>query len=322
MIPYIETNDGITFIIFGASKTLAHDDNRYDTIRDMILNGAQESDVDDELRAREREVARVVQLTPRLSYNAGAILCDGVALHNYAVDKLIELIDAELPCKPLINFLDKLIKNPSYRVVEHLYEFLEFGHVPLTQDGNFVAYKAISADWTDIHSGRFDNSIGATPRVARNQVDEDPDRTCSNGLHVCSFSYLPHFSHSNGHVIAVEVSPEDVVAIPRDYNNTKMRCAGYKVIAEVTDYYKDNRDILSESPFYGDIEADLSSDSPKYRVEILGFDTTNWELDFYPEDEDEAIDAVNLNIDEQGWRGSRAFRPNEQEPFMVRIRKA
>ena len=317
MIPYIETPQGLTFVLFGGSKTLAHDDKRYSTVRNMIHDDLSEFDIAEVLTERAREVEKVIRLTPRLEYQAGTILCDGEPMHNYAVDKLIELIDAGLPCRPLINFLDKLIKNPSFRVVEHLYEFLEFGKVPLTQEGNFVAYKAIRADWHDIHSGRFDNSIGASPRVPRNAVDEDPDRTCSNGLHVCSFGYLPHFSHSNGHVVAVEVSPEDVVAIPRDYNNTKMRCAGYTVIAEVTDYYKDNRDILSESPFYGDIEQDLSSEEPEYRVEHLFCGA--WEALDVASNEDDAIDAVNEYIDDCGGTGARAFRPNEQEPFIVRM---
>lgn len=315
-IPYIDTPQGLTFVVYGESKTLSQSDPRYQTIREMVLDGALESEIDYVLQARAREVEKVVRLTPRLEYQAGTILCDGEPLHNYAVDKLIELIDGGLPCLPLVNFLDKLIQNPSFRVVEHLYEFLEYGKVPLTQEGNFVAYKAIRADWTDIHSGRFDNSIGATPRVARNQVDEDPDRTCSNGLHVCSFSYLPHFNHSNGHVVAVEVDPADVVAIPRDYNNTKMRCAGYKVITEVTNYYQENRDILSENPFYGEI--DMSSPEKEvYRVEILT--SADWEHDFDADSEIEAMSAVDLNVDDQGWFGSRAFRPNEQEPFFVRM---
>ena len=319
MIPYIETPQGLTFVLFGESKTLAHDDNRFEAVREMVYAGDDEYDVQDYLRAREREVERVTRLTPRLEYRAGTVLCDGEPMHNYAVDKLVELIDAKLPCTPLVNFLDKLVQNPSFRVVEHLYEFLEFGKVPLTQEGNFVAYKAIRADWHDIHSGRFDNSIGATPRVQRNAVDEDPDRTCSNGLHVCSFDYLPNFNHvsGGGHVIAVEVNPADVVAIPRDYNNTKMRCCGYKVIAEVTDYYKKNQNILSESPFWGEIEMG-SQESEGYRIEFLSNDD-GWKLDYFATEEDEARDAVDYNIEEQGWYGARAFRPGETEPFIVRM---
>ena len=318
MIPYIETPQGLTFVLFGESKTLSPEDKRYTEIRNLIFDHGDEYEVDEVLKARAREVERVTKLTPRLEYQAGTILCDGQPLHNYAVDKLIELIDQKLPCQPLINFLDKLIKNPSFRVVEHLYEFLEFGKVPLTQSGNFVAYKAINANWKDIHSGTFDNSIGASPRVPRNAVDEDPDRTCSKGLHVCSFDYLPNFNHvsSGGHVVAVEVDPADVVAIPRDYNNTKMRCCGYKVIAEVTDYYKKNQNILSENPFWGEIEEDQKPEG--YRVEYLSDDEFGWKFDTKAVDEEQAIVIVNSLI-ENGFYGARAFRPNEQEPFIVRM---
>ena len=57
-----------------------------------------------------------------------------------------------------------------------------------------LAYKKIRNNWTDIHSGTFDNSIGAVCGMPRNMVDEDSSRTCSAGLHVCSYDYLAHFS--------------------------------------------------------------------------------------------------------------------------------
>ena len=68
-------------------------------------------------------------------------------------------------------------------------------------------------------------------------MDEDSTRTCSFGLHVCSYDYLPNFGTGGGdRVVICEVNPRDVVAIPQDYNNTKMRVCKYKVIAEVEDY--------------------------------------------------------------------------------------
>ena len=37
----------------------------------------------------------------------------------------------------------------------------------------------------------------------------------------------------------VKVDPADVVSIPVDYNNTKMRCCRYEVIGEYENYAKD-----------------------------------------------------------------------------------
>jgi len=126
------------------------------------------------------------------------------------------------------------MENPSHRAVQELYSFLEAGSMALTEDGYFLTYKKIRENWTDIHTGTFDNSIGATPNMPRNMVDEDSEKTCSNGLHVCSYDYLSHFGWSdNNRVVLCKVNPRDVVAIPKDYNNTKMRVCEYKVLQEV-----------------------------------------------------------------------------------------
>lgn len=136
--------------------------------------------------------------------------------------------------KSLINFLEKMMKNPSNRSVTELYGFLEHNDIEINAEGNFYAWKVVRSNYKDKHTGTFDNSIGTDVRVLRNQVDEDSDQTCSHGLHVCAKSYISHFSSSSDRVVKVEVNPEDVVAIPKDYNNAKMRCCGYKVVEDVT----------------------------------------------------------------------------------------
>jgi hypothetical protein len=135
----------------------------------------------------------------------------------------------------LLNFLEKLMENPSRRAVNELYGFLQANDIEIAEDGDFLAWKKVREDYLDIHSGTIDNSPGANPRVARNMVDEDSNQTCSYGLHVCSKSYLPHFGNStDSRIVQVKVNPKDVVAVPADYNNAKMRTAGYHVIGDVT----------------------------------------------------------------------------------------
>ena len=77
------------------------------------------------------------------------------------------------------------------------------------------------------------NAPGEILEVDRNTVDEDDTVTCSRGLHVCSKSYLDHYGTSKGNkVVRCKVHPKDVVSIPIDYNNAKMRTCGYTVIDE------------------------------------------------------------------------------------------
>jgi hypothetical protein len=69
--------------------------------------------------------------------------------------------------------------------------------------------------------------------MMRNQVEDDENVTCAKGLHVCSKEYLPHFGGQN--IVACEVDPKDVVSVPLDYNNSKMRVCEYKVVGVITD---------------------------------------------------------------------------------------
>lgn len=156
---------------------------------------------------------------------------------NSLTTRVIDMVRAgDTGVNTLLNFLEKLMENPSRRAVNELYGFLQANDIEIAEDGDFYAWKKVRDDYFDIHSGTIDNSPGTNPRVARNMVDEDSNRTCSYGLHVCSKSYLPHFgSCANDRILKVKVDPKDVVAVPADYNNAKMRTAGYVVVEDVTD---------------------------------------------------------------------------------------
>jgi len=69
----------------------------------------------------------------------------------------------------------------------------------------------------------------------RGSVDDDRNRTCSNGLHFAAHSYAKMFGGGRGHMMVVEVDPADVVAIPNDYANQKGRAWKLSVIAEITE---------------------------------------------------------------------------------------
>jgi len=136
-------------------------------------------------------------------------------------------------------FLIRLFKNPSFKVVEQLYRFIEANDLPLTDEGHFLAYKKIDFDYKDLYSHTIDNSVGVTAEMTRNEVEDNPEKTCSQGLHVCSKEYLEHYGSTNekvNRVVIVDVDPADVVSVPTDYNNAKMRVCKYKVVDELTDF--------------------------------------------------------------------------------------
>jgi hypothetical protein len=163
----------------------------------------------------------------------GAITYNGEVFHNTLTKRILSFMRDGLPHQPLVKFFENLMANPSKRAVDELYDFLEVGELPITEDGCFLAFKNVRSNYMDIHSGTFRNMVGDVCEMQRNRVDEDKERTCSYGLHFCSIAYLPHFSDDDGgHTMIVKINPKDVVAIPADYNNTKGRCARYEVVDE------------------------------------------------------------------------------------------
>lgn len=182
----------------------------------------------------EQAVTRFVDGDIRIE--DGQLFFKDIELKTGLTDRIISLMYEGKDFKFLLPFLHNLLENPSRKAVYRLFDFLEANDIEITKEGYFIAWKKVRSNFHDVYTGTMDNSPGKEVRVERNQVDEDDEVTCSHGLHVCSKSYLGHFgSYGRGDkVVSVLVHPKDVVSIPVDYNNAKMRTAGYKVIEEVT----------------------------------------------------------------------------------------
>lgn len=238
----------LQMVLAGKPYAVAKDDKHYAAVSEVIKRGGTEQEVLDILEAEKRKLTEAVSVAPDITVKGGCkVFYKDSPVGGVLEERMLTMLDEGFSLIPMSRFLANLQNNPSKRVVDQLYEFLEKGKNPLTEDGCFLAYKAVRGDFKDIHSGTFDNSIGKVIEMPRNRVDEDPDRTCSQGLHVCSFDYLPYFSHAGGHVVVCKVNPADVVAIPRDYKNTKMRVCRYEVVSEYEGYYRQEGDVLSKS---------------------------------------------------------------------------
>lgn len=256
MLPHINTTTGITILVRGRPMHLAREDKDYDKILGMLVHGAGHDEMYDAMTSIRTAVEKACKFSDALYYSGGVVRYLGQPLHGYAVDKLVSMIQAEKDVRYLAKFLEKLQLNPSNQTVENLYQFLEYGKMPINERGNFLAYKAVRKDFKDIHSGTFDNSIGKEAEMPRRAVNDNREVTCSHGLHVCSFDYLPHFASANGHVMICEINPADVVSIPSDYHNTKMRVCRYTVIGEHEGYYQENntnKDVLRDLEVWDEV---------------------------------------------------------------------
>lgn len=235
---------------------------------------------------------------------------NGDVMHNALSRRILQMFNEGLSIKHMTAFLQNLMLNPSRTAVEELYLFLEACDLPITEDGCFLAYKKVRSDYTDIYSGKFDNSVGSRPKMKRNEVDDNRNNTCSRGLHFCSLSYLQYFgsgSHSGDRVVIVKINPAHVVSIPSDYNNAKGRCEEYEVIGEYHDY-RTNKEAFNRAVYtnadlkreynYGDDDSEDYEDS--------------FEGEFYDaNDIDTWEDAVQAEIDAEVAAEEAALNDDE-----------
>lgn len=235
MNAYRFSDDSVTIFIEGESFVAPIDHPRFQQIISLLKVGLYDKAVSliDVSSNIEKYTSNVLEVRD------GQVLYKGMVLNNVLTTKILELMELEYPYESYVLFLENLLKNPSKRAVDELFGFLEYGKLPITEDGCFLAYRFVRKDYTSFHpnpDGTYNtNRVGDEVRMERNEVDDNKDRTCSTGLHFCSYEYLPHTSMDGSderRVVIVKINPADVVSIPSDYNNTKGRCCFYKVVAE------------------------------------------------------------------------------------------
>jgi len=223
------------------------------------------------------------------------------AIPEFLAKKLLKYIDDKLDVEPLVNFWKNVLLNPDKGVRQQLFGFLEHNGHPITDKGYFLAYKAVqiarkydvetgeeivsvsydgdtgerveevlnqSMSFKPYHSGAHGMvvKVGEPITMPREDCDSDPYQTCSAGLHVGSMDYVHDFGYRDGVILEVLVSPRNVVAVPEDYNNTKMRCCEYYPIAITNG---NNENIYLESDYQAIDHNNLEADLEDYEVSKL-----------------------------------------------------
>ena len=285
------------YILGSDSLTVFIDDNSYTVNKDTALFDAavkaiREKNLDALRKALDIKGNILGQLSaadPEFKDNNGIIEYNGYQLNRLLSSRVLEMLKLGLDIKPMTAFIRNLVKNPSKRAVDELFGFLEACKLPITADGHFLAYKRIREDYTDCHTGKFDNSVGQVLEMPRNQVDDNSERTCSYGFHACSYEYLKHFSGAR--IVVVKINPADVIVIPQDYNNSKMRICRYEVVDEVPlNEYKLPKEELPN--WYSSNYDENYEDDEEY-----DFQEDYWEVT--DSDDDELDDLVGLPTEEE-----------------------
>lgn len=233
MYSCIKTANTLEIILNGKSFSVHASHSGYDKVLEALKAKDEIA-----LNAALNHSERIVKNTKgNVEVNGGVVTYKGEEIHGTFVTRLLELIDLGMDTDPIINFIENIMLNPTKHVLDDLYNFLEYGKLPLTSDGHFLAYKVVNSNFKDKYTSSVDNSVGAKPEMARNKVDDNRHNTCSQGFHFCSYEYINFFLSLNGddRIMLVKVNPADVVSIPKDHNNTKARCCKYEVIDDVTE---------------------------------------------------------------------------------------
>lgn len=220
---------------------------------------------------------------------------------EFLAAKLLEYIEKGLDIEALVLFWKRLLLNPDTHVREQLYMFLENNGHPITSKGYFMAYKSVSVKYKynketgeeecnveydedtgeevkqkfthnltfkPHHSGNHGMiiKIGNPVTMPREECDNNPERTCSAGLHVGSMEYVGSFGWgANNVILECLISPTDVVSVPVDYNATKMRTCRYYPIAISNG---ENEEIFLEEDYDVYQKDYLSEEMAKYKTKV------------------------------------------------------
>ena len=224
------TDGFLTVVIDGKQHTILASNPMFAS----AVSAYQTKDIDALMMALDpsRKFLNLYAKYEQIEVKDGSVFVDGDSIQSVVAERIINFLADGVDCLPIFKFITRLQLNASKRAVDELYTFLEHKHLPLTETGTFLAYKAVRHDFTDKHTGRFFNGVGEVLEMPRNKVDDNKEVGCSYGFHAGTLEYASNFSGGNDRLVLVEIDPADVVSIPTDCEFQKLRTCRYKVVAE------------------------------------------------------------------------------------------
>lgn len=167
----------------------------------------------------------------RFYIDNGVLYFEDKPVEHRLVDIIISrYMSKDLPYEYLVEFLIRLMRNPSKNSRDQLYDFVSKNGMTITPDGFIIGYKAVTKDdkggLVDIHTRRFPYVVGQYVQMDRRSVIDDRHTACGPGLHFGTWSYAMEFGTStpSGHImLELLIDPADVVSVPVDASYQKCR---------------------------------------------------------------------------------------------------
>lgn len=229
---HLITPQNITIIFSEGNPSVI---NRSDCRFDKVLTAIRLRNFDLILGLVDKPTQIMEHTKGKFLVRDGIVVIDSEELPAELSDKLLEFVDQGVDTRPLENFWNNLKRNPSENSRKDLFRFMRANKMPITPSGCFVSYKKVDKDYYDFYTHKILNAPGKVIKFERDAVDSNREQTCSYGLHVAAYEYANvHYHGGTGVLLEVEVNPKDVVAVPPDYKEQKMRVCRYRVLGVAT----------------------------------------------------------------------------------------
>lgn len=230
-VEYVLTGDSVILTMNNETEIVDSTHPNYKAIREAIFN--EDFKAAFELMNIRKAIETFTQGNIRIE---GEKLFYGeMQVKTELADKIIQLMQkGDDGFQRLIKFFELLMQNPSRSSVEQLWGFVCHNDVEIDEDGYLIGWKKVRSNGNnlfDSRTGKVPNNVGCVVEMPRWMVDDRRSVTCSQGLHVGAWDYVRSFS---GNVITkVRMSPADVVSVPDDYDDMKVRTSKYEVVGLV-----------------------------------------------------------------------------------------
>ena len=230
-VAYTITPGAITVVVKNQVRTVPKNNPNFKALADHLRQKTHDVEKIKEMLDLKRFIAKAMH--GRVQISDTEVRLAGKPINNVVADRILDLMREGHDVEIMSMFLDRLMNNPLETAQNELLLWLEAGAMPLTEDGCFLAFKAVRGDYKDKHTGTLDNSVGKVVSMPRERVDANRHNECSQGLHFCSPGYLSSFAVKGDPIMILKIDPADVVAIPIDYKNQKGRAWRYEVVGQV-----------------------------------------------------------------------------------------
>ena len=220
----------ITLVVAGENRTV---DFTHPAFTDIVTKAA-EGNLEEAFDLADTAKAINKYMQGRVVIEGQEVLYKGEVVTGSLASRIIHQMQiGDEGFKDLVAFMNKLEENPSYKTRMELFDFISHTDIEITPEGDLICWKAVKSNYKDYHTGSIDNFVGNTVSMPRSEVNDNSNDTCSSGLHCCAKGYFSSFYGYSGIILKVLVNPKDVVSIPTDYNNMKMRTCEYHIVEEV-----------------------------------------------------------------------------------------